>query len=167
MVTFTYNEEISNSNIQAYADGIAVTRLCNIWNNDYPIWTYLFKDKMYQQPTLELLKLRFEEHITYEFRIKALEDQIQLAIGFKYIMPITSKIASIEILKYPQRDLSVMWAIVSTGSTLNKTHDWEYQSFPSSRTDEYLRLNRYESYADAVAMLNKHFVEYPTGYKDE
>jgi hypothetical protein len=130
-------------------------------------WAYTYDGKEYKEKTFFELKARFEQHMNYEMRIKALEDQLHLATTFKYLVPATSRIALIEIIKQHQRDLSTKWAIVDSGYTLNKLGEWEFQSMPSSRTSEYLERNRYDSYADAVAMLDEHFKNYPTGYKDE
>lgn len=46
---------------------------------------------------------------------------------------------------------STGWAIVSfeTGETLNRDGDWEYESSPSNRTEDYLARNRYATVEEA------------------
>lgn len=51
------------------------------------------------------------------------------------------------------------FAIRSAGrSCLNKLGEWEYEPFPSNRTDDFLERCRYDSLEEAVETYNK-FVE--------
>jgi hypothetical protein len=50
------------------------------------------------------------------------------------------------------------WAITKETSNIvfNKEGEWEYQPFPSSRTEEFYRRCRYQTPEEAVAKLQEH-----------
>jgi hypothetical protein len=48
-----------------------------------------------------------------------------------------------------QRDKSDLWAIRRLSSTLNRDGEWEYEPIPSSRDDEYMARNRYQTAGEA------------------
>jgi hypothetical protein len=160
MIQIVY--EKNGDNYLAQIDDKFTIQLLNSKDNSDYSWSYSFKNRIYVNASLEGLQAMLEQHMYYEMRIKELEDQIHIATTFKYIMPATSMIRYIEISKQLQRDLRPKWSITNNGFTLNKQGDWEYQSLPSSRTDEYL-----ESYEEAVKMLDEHFKKYPKGDKND
>ena len=61
------------------------------------------------------------------------------------------------------------WAIVSDGGGSCLAHDgeWEWESLPSSRTDDFLERCRWPSAGEAIAFAKDHLRKYPTGFKED
>ncbi len=55
----------------------------------------------------------------------------------------------VAIDKREQMDGSVKWAVTWGGNTLNRSGNWSYERQPSSRTDAYLRSNRFDTLDEA------------------
>lgn len=53
-----------------------------------------------------------------------------------------------------QRDGSRKWAVMQGGNCLRKDGDWELEMQPSSRTDEWLKLTRWDSREEARAAID-------------
>ena len=58
------------------------------------------------------------------------------------------------------------WAILCVGAVLNHDDDWEYESMPSSRTEEFLARCRWPTAREAIAFAQHHITAYPSGYKE-
>ncbi len=64
-------------------------------------------------------------------------------------------------------DPNQSWAIVCQGECLNHKGQWEWESSPSSRTDEFLKRCRWKSRDEAIQFAQAHMTKYPLGYKPE
>jgi len=62
-------------------------------------------------------------------------------------------------------DGKMSWAILDSGNCLNKKGDWEYEPYPSSRTDAFLKRCRWTDLREAVDFAMSHMAKYPLGYK--
>lgn len=72
-------------------------------------------------------------------RIQELEEMLAAAEVFRI-----SKDVTIE------RRSENQWSVCTLGETLNKvTKEWEYEQFPSKRSERYLSENRFDSYKEA------------------
>lgn len=72
-------------------------------------------------------------------RIQELEEMLAAAEVFRI-----SKDVTIE------RRSENKWSVCTLGETLNKvTKEWEYEQFPSKRSERYLSENRFDSYKEA------------------
>ena len=47
------------------------------------------------------------------------------------------------------------WRIEFCGSTLNRNHQWEYQSLPSNRSEDYIARTRF-TLAEALKIWREH-----------
>jgi hypothetical protein len=59
------------------------------------------------------------------------------------------------------------WAIVGDGHCLAHDGEWEYEPFPSSRTEEFFERCRWATAIEALAFVKEHLRRYPTGYKED
>jgi len=59
------------------------------------------------------------------------------------------------------------WAIVGDGFCLAHDGEWEWESLPSSRTEDFYRRCRWPSAIEAIAFAKDHLKKYPTGYKED
>ena len=65
------------------------------------------------------------------------------------VFAVTEEIA---IERVKSRDGQYRWAVRRNGECLSRKLEWDYEPFPSSRTDEWLRLNRFDSVEEAHAL---------------
>ncbi len=64
------------------------------------------------------------------------------------------------IARVRQRDGSWLWKVNEAdymdGAVLNRDLEWEWNSLPSSRTDEELQRTRYSSFEEALVHVEKY-----------
>lgn len=66
----------------------------------------------------------------------------------------------LEIVEKVQRDGKSLWAVSRGKSCLNTFGEWEYEPFPSSRTDEFIARTRFTTPEDAADRARKAIEEY-------
>lgn len=49
------------------------------------------------------------------------------------------------------------WAVCEMGEVLNSSGDFEYESMPSSRTDEFINRTRFKTVEEAVKMIEQFY----------
>ena len=59
------------------------------------------------------------------------------------------------------------WAIVGDGSCLAHDGEWEWESLPSSRTEDFFERCRWPTAIEAIAFAKEHLSKYPTGFKED
>jgi hypothetical protein len=100
-------------------------------------------------------------------RIAELEALLAKATGFLFEVPQGSRMRHVEIRIRIRPGNPESWAVVGEGSSvLSRDGDWEYESLPSNRTDEFLQRCRYGSYAEAFSVATEFFKACPQGYPD-
>jgi len=57
------------------------------------------------------------------------------------------------------------WAIVCVGAVLNHDGEWEYESMPSSRTEDFFARCRWPTAREAIDFAQQHVSAHPSGYK--
>jgi hypothetical protein len=69
--------------------------------------------------------------------------------------PRSSGSDAIHIERAKQIEGPAKWAVRRHGDCLNKQGEWEYEPMPSSRDDEFLARCRFDSPAEALAVICK------------
>ena len=62
----------------------------------------------------------------------------------------------IEINRTRQMDGSIKYAGRQSGACLSKSGVWQYEPMPSSRSEEFLKEFRFDSWPEAAAAIEKH-----------
>ena len=60
-----------------------------------------------------------------------------------------------------QRDGSRKWAVLQAGNCLRKDREWEFELQPSSRTDEFMAMTRWDSREEAYVAAFGHEMPSP------
>lgn len=72
------------------------------------------------------------------------------------------ELRNITLRRQPQRHGPDKWAIYDGQSVvLDKDGDWQHEPLPSSRTEEYLRLCRFDSAEEALAFYEQYKARSP------
>lgn len=90
---------------------------------------------------------------------------VEMATAFD-VMPfdLSRRIREIQVV-LRSRDPEA-WAIVSEGHNLARDGEWEYESLPSSRSEDFFARCRWPSAIEAIRFAEEHMQRYPSGYKD-
>lgn len=91
-----------------------------------------------REPQSSRLMRKAAEHI------EKLETLLAKASTFDVLHdPRSRGLREVRVERCGQRDGSTLWAVRSLGSCLAKDGEWEYESLPSNRTDEFYERCRY------------------------
>lgn len=107
-----------------------------------------------------------ERHVIVPDHAVIRADMLDMATEFT-VIPLDRKRVGIRVVEVVKRSSDPdAWAIHSEGHCLAKDGEWEWESLPSSRTEEFLQRCRWPTAIEAITFATDHMKKHPTGYKE-
>ena len=89
-------------------------------------------------------------------RIAELETKLESAVQFLVVGDLDGIGHDPIFIRKVVSNGELRWKVTRLGNILTKWLTWEYEPLPSSRTEDFLERCRYETYDEALTMVNKY-----------